>query len=172
MHQVDFLCLKNGHYFCMHKLAHKRTQWPTPFGKWFCHSEANRHEICTRLRQRVRIEIGRILPEFVKFHSMKLTMMSKLNLKKLRSSPIDLLCITGWRQKSIYFSYKMTTNIHIIDVPKIVQIGWRHHDDFCLWKNRPLLLAKGVCKKKKQYLRHENKANETRILTYWALRYM
>ena len=25
-----FLCLKNGHYFCMHRLAHKRTQWPTP----------------------------------------------------------------------------------------------------------------------------------------------
>ena len=74
-----FLCLKNGHYFCMDRLAHKRTQWPTPFREWFCNSEANRHEICTRLRQRVRIKIGRISPGCVKFHSIKLTMMFKLN---------------------------------------------------------------------------------------------
>ena len=39
----------------------------------------------------------------------------------------------------------MTTNIHSINLPKIVQIGWGHHVDFCVWKNRPLLLAKGVC---------------------------
>ena len=38
----------------------------------------------------------------------------------------------------------MTTNIHSINLPKIVQIGWGHHVDFCVWKNRPLLLAKGV----------------------------
>ena len=38
----------------------------------------------------------------------------------------------------------MTTNIHSINLPKIVQIGWGHHVDFRVWKNRPLLLAKGV----------------------------
>ena len=38
----------------------------------------------------------------------------------------------------------MTTNIHSINLQKIVQIGWGHHVDFCVWKNRPLLLAKGV----------------------------
>ena len=38
----------------------------------------------------------------------------------------------------------MTTNIHSISLSKIVQIGWGHHVDFCVWKNRPILLAKGV----------------------------
>ena len=38
----------------------------------------------------------------------------------------------------------MITTIHSINLPKIVQIGWGHHVDFCAWKNRPLLLAKGV----------------------------
>ena len=38
----------------------------------------------------------------------------------------------------------MNTNIHSINLPQIVQIGWGNHVDFCLWKNRPLLLAKGV----------------------------
>ena len=32
----------------------------------------------------------------------------------------------------------MNTNIHYINLPKIVQIGWGHHVDFCVWKNRPL----------------------------------
>ena len=34
--------------------------------------------------------------------------------------------------------------MHFMHPPKIVQIGWEHHVDFCVWKNRPLLLAKGV----------------------------
>ena len=38
----------------------------------------------------------------------------------------------------------MITTIHSINLPKIVQIGWGHHVDFCVWKNRPLLLEKGV----------------------------
>ena len=38
----------------------------------------------------------------------------------------------------------MTTNIHSINLPKNVQIGWGYHVDFCVWKDRPLLLAKGV----------------------------
>ena len=38
----------------------------------------------------------------------------------------------------------MTTIVHSINLPKIVQNGWGHHVDFCVCKNRPLLLAKGV----------------------------
>ena len=53
LHQADFCVYKSGHYFCKHALAEKRTQGPTLFREWFCNSEANRHEICTRLRQRV-----------------------------------------------------------------------------------------------------------------------
>ena len=52
----------------------------------------------------------------------------------------------------------MTTNIHYINLSKIVQIGWSHHVDFCVWTNRPLLLAKGVeCSKllhRKPFLKH------------------
>ena len=77
-----FLCVKSGHYFCMHTLADKRTQWPTLFSEWFCNSEANRHEICTILRQRVSNKVSRLSSESVKSHSMKLTMMFKLDLKK------------------------------------------------------------------------------------------
>ena len=60
------------------------------FPQWFCNSEANRHEICTWLKQRVKINVLRISLECVKFQSMKLAMMFKLNLKKIRSSPLDL----------------------------------------------------------------------------------
>ena len=73
---------KNGHYFCMQTLADKRTQGPTLFREWFSNSQANRHEICTRLIQRVKIKVSRILSESVKFHSVKLTMMFKLNFEK------------------------------------------------------------------------------------------
>ena len=50
------LCPQNGHYLCMHKFADKRTQWPTLFREWFRNNIANRHEICTRLRQHVKIK--------------------------------------------------------------------------------------------------------------------
>ena len=63
---------------------------PHIFREWFCNSESNRHEICTRLRQRVKIKVSRISPESVKFHFMKLTKMFKLNLKKKSSSPLNL----------------------------------------------------------------------------------
>ena len=53
-------------------------------------STADGHEICTRLRQRVKIEVPKISPESVKFHTMKLTMMFKVNFeKKIRSSLLD-----------------------------------------------------------------------------------
>ena len=54
VHQVNFCVWKSGHHFCMHTLADKRTQWPALFREWFSNSEADRHEICTRLRQRVQ----------------------------------------------------------------------------------------------------------------------
>ena len=82
VHQVNFCVWKSGHHFCMHTLADKRTQWPALFREWFSNSAADRHEICTRLRQRVQNYVSRISSESVKFHSMKLTMMFKLNLKK------------------------------------------------------------------------------------------
>ena len=88
--KLIFVSFKISHYLCMHRLADKCTQWPTLFRQWFCNSDANRHEICTRLRQRVKIKVLRISPECVKFHSMKLRMMFKLNLEKIRSSPLDL----------------------------------------------------------------------------------
>ena len=47
----------------MHRLAYKHTQWPTLFREWFCSSEANRHEICTRLRHRLKIKVPRVSPE-------------------------------------------------------------------------------------------------------------
>ena len=58
VHQFDFVSKQNGHYFCMHRLADKRTQWLTLFREWFCNSETNRHGIYTRLRQRVRCIMG------------------------------------------------------------------------------------------------------------------
>ena len=61
--------------------ADKRLKWPTLFREWFGNSEANRLEICSRLRQRVEINVSTISPESVKFHSMKLTMMFKLNFE-------------------------------------------------------------------------------------------
>ena len=83
--------IKIGHYLCMHRLTDKRTQWPTLFRQWFCNSEANRHEICTRLRQRVESEVLRISSQCVQFHSMKLTAMFKLNFEKICSSPLNLV---------------------------------------------------------------------------------
>ena len=47
----------------MHRLAYKHTQWPTLFREWFCSSEANRHEICTRLRHCLKIKVPRVSPE-------------------------------------------------------------------------------------------------------------
>ena len=36
-------------------------------------------------------------------------------------------------------------HLHAFHAPiKIVQIGWGHHVNFCVWENRPLLLAKVV----------------------------
>ena len=77
-----FVSKKSGHYFYMHTIADKRTHWRTLFREWLCNSVANRHEICTRLRQRVKNKVSRISSESVKSHSMKLTMMFKLDLKK------------------------------------------------------------------------------------------
>ena len=81
VHKVDISDYKNGHYFCMHRFVDKRTPWPTLFREWFSNSEANRHEIDTRLRQCVKIKVSRISPECVKFHFMKLKMF-KFNFEK------------------------------------------------------------------------------------------
>ena len=83
----------------MHTLADKRTQWPTLFREWFCNSEANRHEICTRLRQRVKNYVTRISSESVKSHSMKLSMMFKLDLKKMTLTAFRTPVQNGLMQK-------------------------------------------------------------------------
>ena len=69
---------------------------------------------------------------------------SNLIWKKVRLPHLEPLCRTGWWKKSIYFAYKMNSCMHFMHPSKIIQIGWGHHVDFCVWKNRPLLLAKGV----------------------------
>ena len=129
----------------MHTLADKRTQWPTLFREWFCNSEANRHEICTRLRQRVRNKVSRISSESVKSHSMKLTMMFKLDLKKMTLTAfrtpvqnglmreVNIFCTENEHLHAFYApnkkSCKLDKGIMLIFVSEI---------------NRPLLLAKGV----------------------------
>ena len=93
---------RNGHYLCMHRLVDKRTQWPTLSRQWFCNSEANRHEIWTRLRQYAKIKVLKISPECVKFHSMKLTMMFKLNFEKKNTLvAFRPRCISTWCTHSI-----------------------------------------------------------------------
>ena len=130
----------------MHTLADKRTQWPTLFREWFCNSEANRHEICTRLRQRVRNKVSRISSESVKSHSMKLTMMFKLDFKKMTLTAfrtpvqnglmreVNIFCTENEHLHAFYApnkkSCKLDKGIMLIFVSEI---------------NRPLLLAKGVC---------------------------
>ena len=47
---ITFIFMSN-HYFRLNRLADKRTQWPTLLCEWFCNSEANHHEIRTRLRK-------------------------------------------------------------------------------------------------------------------------
>ena len=148
VHHVDFCVLKSGHYFCMHTLADKRTQWPTPFREWCCNCEANRHEICTKLRQRVKNKVSRIPYESVKSHSMKSTMMFKLDLKKNALTVFRTPVQNGLMKKKWYIlhgkwtlacilcthqnSYKLDKGIMLIFVSE---------------KNRPLLLTKGVYSK-------------------------
>ena len=89
--------------------------------------------------------------KFRKFHlnptnfNRKLTMMFKLDLKKNNTFTAFRIPVqNGLMQKVIIFC---TENKHLHAVcalTKIVQIGWGHHVNFCAWKNRPLLLAKGV----------------------------
>ena len=50
-----FFLSKSTAFSGNHRLANKRTQWPTLFREWFSNSEVNRHDICTRLRKRVTI---------------------------------------------------------------------------------------------------------------------
>ena len=67
--------------------------------------------------------------KFRKLHSnpsnfnRKLTMVFKLDLKKLTLTPFRTPVENGLMQKSIYFAQKMNTCTHFMHPPKIVQIG-------------------------------------------------
>ena len=37
----------------------------------------------------------------------------------------------------------MTANIHLINLPKIVQIGLRYPVDFCVWKKSAITFGEG-----------------------------
>ena len=37
----------------------------------------------------------------------------------------------------------MNTNMHFMHPPKIVQIGWGHHVDFCFWKKSAITFGEG-----------------------------
>ena len=80
--KLIFVFNQNDHYCCMHRLADKHAQGPTLFRERLCNSEANRYEIYTILRWRVKITVSGISPESVKFHYMTLTMIFKLNFEK------------------------------------------------------------------------------------------
>ena len=129
----------------MHTLADKRTQWPTLFREWFCNSEANRHEICTRLRQRVENKVSIISPESVKSHSMKLTMMFKLDLKKITLTAFRTPVQNGLMQKNQYSLHRKWTPACVLcTLQKSYKLDKGIILIFVSEKNRPLLLAKGV----------------------------
>ena len=115
--------------------------------EWFCNSEANRHEICTRLRQCVKIKVSRISSESVKSHLMKLTSMFKLDLKKKMTltafrTPVQ----NGLMQKvKIFCTKKWTLACISCTHQKSYKLDKGIMLTFVFEKNRPLLLAKGVC---------------------------
>ena len=123
MHHVDFCVYKSGHYFCMHTLADKRTQWPTLFREWFCNNEANRHGICRGLRKNVNKKVSRISSESVKSHSMKLTMMFKLDLKKMTLTAFRTPVQNGLKQKVNIFCTE-NEHLHAFYAPTKNRINW------------------------------------------------
>ena len=107
----------------MHTLADKRTQWPTLFREWFCNNEANRHGICRGLRQNVNKKVSRISSESVKSHSMKLTMMFKLDLKKLTLTAFRTLVQNGLKQKVNIFCTE-NEHLHAFYAPTKNRTNW------------------------------------------------
>ena len=107
----------------MHTLSDKRTHWPTLFREWFCNSEANRHEICTRLRQRVKNNVSRISSESVNSHSMKLTMMFKLDLKKMTLTTFKTTVQNGLMQKVKIFCTE-NKHLHAFYAPTKNRTNW------------------------------------------------
>ena len=65
----------------MHRITDKLTQWPAPVRWWFCNSGANRHGIWVEWRKSIKHKVWKAAPESVKFHSLKLAMVYKLDLK-------------------------------------------------------------------------------------------
>ena len=107
----------------MRTLADKRIQWPTLFREWFCNSEANSHEICTRLRQRVKNKVSRISSESVKSHSMKLAMMFKLDLTKMTLIAFRTPVRNGLIQKVNIFRTE-NEHLHAFYAPTKNRTNW------------------------------------------------
>ena len=63
--------------------------------------------------------------------------------KKLRLPHLEPRCRTGWCNKSIYIAHKVKSYIHFMHPPKIVQIGWKHHVNFCVWKKSTITFGEG-----------------------------
>ena len=130
----------------MHTLADERTQWPTLFCEWFCNNEVNRHEICTRLRQRVKNKVSRISSESIKSHSMKLTMMFKLDLKKMPLAAFRTPVENGLMQKVNIFCTE-NEHLHTFYAPTKNGTNWiRASCWFWCLKKRPLLLHAHTCR--------------------------
>ena len=86
---------------------------------------------------------------FRKFHlnptnfNRKLTMMFKLDLKNITLTAFRTPAQNGLMQKVNIFAHKMNTCMHFMHPPKIVQIGWGHHVDFCFWKKSAITFGEG-----------------------------
>ena len=104
-------------------------------------------------------QVWKISQESVKYHLMKLTMMlikrikpppsktkqskNKQTKKKQQKNPRR----TGvqWLNANINRCCIGNNHLHTFHISiKSVQIEWVYHVDFCVWRNRLLLLSKGV----------------------------
>ena len=73
----------------------------------------------------------------------QLTMMFKLDSKKIRLPHLQLRCKTGLMQKINIF-YTENEHLHAFYAPtKIVQIGWGHHVNFCVWNKSAITFGEG-----------------------------
>ena len=73
----------------------------------------------------------------------KLTMMSKLDLKKITLTEFRTPVQNGLMQTVKIFCTE-NEHLHAFNAPtKIVQIGWGHHVDFCFWKKSAITFGEG-----------------------------
>ena len=84
-----------------------------------------------------------------KFHlnpsnfNRKLTMMFKLDLKTMTFTAFRTPVQNGLMQKVNIFAQKMNTCMHFMHPTKIVQIGYGHRVNFCVWKKSAITFGEG-----------------------------